>query len=258
MTIVLNEHEWAEEMITSRSLGKKPYETLCRVARYYLDNGIPKKEVRRMLDTFLIQCDPTASLPRWANSLDAALAHALKYEAIEMDGVDITKPEMERIDALQGKQTRRLAFTLLCLAKYWNAVSKKTDGWVNSKDSEIMRMANINTSIKRQSLMFHSLNECGMIQFSRRVDNTNVRVCFIEDGEVVLHISDFRNLGYQYLKYHGGDYMTCANCGVVTKPDKVSDRGREQKYCRECAAQIKLRKSIESVYRLRQRGAEAS
>ena len=71
MTIVLNEHEWAEEMITSRSLGKKPYETLCRVARYYLDNGIPKKEVRRMLDTFLIQCDPTASLPRWANSLDA-------------------------------------------------------------------------------------------------------------------------------------------------------------------------------------------
>jgi len=248
MTIVLNEHEWAEEMITSRSLGKKPYETLCRVARYYLDNGIPKKEVRRMLDTFLIQCDPTASLPRWSNSLDAALAHALKYEAIEMDGVDITKPEMERIDALQGKQTRRLAFTLLCLAKYWNAVSKKTDGWVNSKDSEIMRMANINTSIKRQSLMFHSLNECGMIQFSRKVDNTNVRVCFIEDGEAVLHISDFRNLGYQYLKYHGGDYFTCENCGVVDKVAK-SERGRPKKYCRECAAQIAVQQRVDSVMR---------
>lgn len=248
MTIVLNEHEWAEEMITSRSLGKKPYETLCRVARYYLDNGIPKKEVRRMLDTFLIQCDPTASLPRWANSLDAALAHALKYEAIEMDGVDITKPEMERIDALQGKQTRRLAFTLLCLAKYWNAVSKKTDGWVNSKDSEIMRMANINTSIKRQSLMFHSLNECGMIQFSRKVDNTNVRVCFIEDGETVLHISDFRNLGYQYLKYHGGDYFTCENCGIVDKVAK-SERGRPKKYCRECAAQIAVQQRVDSVMR---------
>ena len=248
MTIVLNEHEWAEEMITSRSLGKKPYETLCRVARYYLDNGIPKKEVRRMLDTFLIQCDPTASLPRWANSLDAALAHALKYEAIEMDGVDITKPEMERIDALQGKQTRRLAFTLLCLAKYWNAVSKKTDGWVNSKDSEIMRMANINTSIKRQSLMFHSLNECGMIQFSKKVDNTNVRVCFIEDGETVLHISDFRNLGYQYLKYHGGEYFTCENCGVVDKVAK-SERGRPKKYCRECAAQIAVQQRVDSVMR---------
>lgn len=248
MTIVLNEHEWAEEMITSRSLGKKPYETLCRVARYYLDNGIPKKEVRRMLDTFLIQCDPTASLPRWSNSLDAALAHALKYEAIELDGVDITKPEMERIDALHGKQTRRLAFTLLCLAKYWNAVSKKTDGWVNSKDSEIMRMANINTSIKRQSLMFHSLNECGMIQFSRKVDNTNVRVCFIEDGETVLHISDFRNLGYQYLKYHGGEYFTCENCGVVDKVAK-SERGRPKKYCRECAAQIAVQQRVDSVMR---------
>lgn len=246
MTIVLNEHEWAEEMITSRSLGKKPYETLCRVARYYLDNGIPKKEVRRMLDTFLIQCDPTASLPRWSNSLDAALAHALKYEAIELDGVDITKPEMERIDALQGKQTRRLAFTLLCLAKYWNTVSKKTDGWVNSKDSEIMRMANINTSIKRQSLMFHSLNECGMIQFSRKVDNTNVRVCFIEDGDVVLHIFDFRNLGYQYLKYHGGDYFICENCGVTEKMNNP-DKGRPQKYCRECANKIDMQRRIRSI-----------
>lgn len=248
MTIVLNEHEWAEEMITSRSLGKKPYETLYRVARYYLDNGIPKKEVRRMLDTFLLQCDPTASLPRWANSMDAALAHALKYEAIELDGVDITKPEMERIDALQGKQTRRLAFTLLCLAKYWNAVSKKTDGWVNSKDSDIMRMANINTSIKRQSLMFHSLNECGMIQFSRKVDNTNVRVCFIEDGETVLHISDFRNLGYQYLMYHGGDYFTCENCGVTAKFDHPI-KGKCQKYCRECASQIAIRQRADSVRR---------
>lgn len=258
MAIVLNEHEWAEDMITSRSLGKKPYETLYRVARYYLDSGIPKKEARRMLDAFLLQCDPTASLPRWSDSLDAAMAHALKYEAIELEGVDITKPEMAKIDALQGKQTRRLAFTLLCLAKYWNAVSKKQDGWVNSKDSDIMRMANINTSIKRQSLMFHSLNECGMIQFSRKVDNTNVRVCFMEDGETALHITDFRNLGYQYLKYHGGDYMTCANCGIVTRSDKVSERGPGQKYCRECAAQIKIRKNIESVYRLRQKRAEAS
>ena len=246
MEIVLNEHEWAEDMITSRSLGKKPYETMCRVARYYLDNGIPKKEVRRMLDSFLIQCDPTASLPRWAGSLDAAMAHALKYEAIELDGVDITKPEMERIDALNGKQTRRLAFTLLCLAKYWNAVSKKPDGWVNSSDSDVMRMANINTSIKRQSLMFHNLNESGMIQFSRKVDNTNVRVCFMEDGETALHITDFRNLGYQYLKYHGANYFVCENCGITTK-EVNHTTGRKQKYCSECAVQVAVQQRVNSV-----------
>ena len=149
-------------------------------------------------------------------------------------------------DALNGKQTRRLAFTLLCLAKYWNAVSKKPDGWVNSSDSDVMRMANINTSIKRQSLMFHNLNESGMIQFSRKVDNTNVRVCFMEDGETALHITDFRNLGYQYLKYHGANYFVCENCGITTK-EVNHTTGRKQKYCSECAVQVAVQQRVNSV-----------
>ena len=35
MSIVLKENDWAEKMIQSKSLGKKPSETLRRVARYY-------------------------------------------------------------------------------------------------------------------------------------------------------------------------------------------------------------------------------
>ena len=109
MTIVLNEHEWALEKINSRSLGAKPFETLSRVAKYYIDQAYSKKDVRAMLDTFLLQCEPTASLPKWSETLDYAVARALKYESIKIDGIEITKPEMEKIDALEGKQIRRLA-----------------------------------------------------------------------------------------------------------------------------------------------------
>jgi len=42
MNIILKENEWAEKMIQDRSLGKKPYQTLYRVARYYLDSGYSK------------------------------------------------------------------------------------------------------------------------------------------------------------------------------------------------------------------------
>ena len=97
MSIVLNEHDWAEEMIRSRSLGKKPSETLCRVARYYIDKEYSKKDVRKILDAFLLQCDPVASLPKWANTIDYALARALKYEAIQIDKIDITDAELEII-----------------------------------------------------------------------------------------------------------------------------------------------------------------
>ena len=249
MTIVLNEHDWARECIETRTLGKKPFETLCRVAKYYLDKDYGKKETRKAIEQFLLQCEPTASLPKWADTLELALNRALKYDAIQIDSIEITAPEMARIDALEGKQIRRLAFTLLCLAKYWNLVNPNCDSWVNNKDSEIMRMANINTSIKRQSLMYYNLNELGMVQFSRRVDNTNVKVCFIEDGETVMTITDFRNLGYQYLKYRGEPYFECANCGLVIKQN--TSAGRKLKYCRECAAEVHTQQMVNSVMRQR-------
>ena len=250
MTIVLNEHEWAKEMIEARSLGKKPFETLRRVARYYIDKNYSKRSVRKILDSFLIQCDPTASLPKWSDTLDCALERALKYNAIKIDYIEITEPELQIIESLEGKQKQRLAFTLLCLSKYWDAVNPNGDHWVNTKDSDIMRMANINTSIKRQSIMFHDLNMSGLIQFSKKVDNTNVRVLFIKEGGVVLRISDFRNLGYQYLRYRGEPYCECENCGITFKLDNPS-AGRHQKYCKTCAAEISMQQRINSVMRIR-------
>lgn len=254
MSIILKENEWAEQMIQSRTLGKKPSETLCRVARYYLDNGYTKKEVRNKLDTFLIQCEPTASLTKWSDSLDYAVNKACKYKAIDIEYIEITDSEMEKIYDLKSKQIQRLAFTLLCLAKYWQIVIPNGDYWVNNKDNEIMALANINTSIKRQSLMYWTLREAGMIQFSRKIDNTNVKVCFAEEGNVVCRVSDFRNLGYQYLKYRGEPYFECQNCGITTKYNDPL-KGRKQKYCKTCASEIAVQQRVNAV--MRQRAATA-
>ena len=115
-----------------------------------------------------------------------------------------------------------------------------------------MAMANIRTSIKRQSAMYGTLNELGMIQFSRKVDNTNVRVCFAEDGKEVMRITDLRNLGYQYLMYHGEPYFTCPNCGITTKVANGGNK-RNQKYCQECASILRMQQNIDSVMRCRVR-----
>lgn len=248
MTIILKENEWAHDMITSCSLGKKPSETLRRVARYYMDEGYSSFETRKILDSFLLRCDPTASLTKWSSTLDYAVGKAAKYPSIDIDCVDIYKQEMEKIDSLDSKQARRLAFTLLCLARYWMIVNPKCDYWVNSKDNEIMSLANINTSIRRQGLLYWSLREAGMIQFSKKVDNTNVRVCFAEKGSSVMQIRDYRNLGYQYLMYHGEPYFVCTNCGITTKINKPGV-GRKQKYCRQCASEIAMQQRINSVMR---------
>ena len=73
MSIVLKENEWAEKMIISSELGKKPSETLRRVARFYLDKGFPISDVRRKLEAFIIQCNPVASLPKWSTTIEYAI-----------------------------------------------------------------------------------------------------------------------------------------------------------------------------------------
>lgn len=252
MSIELKENEWAEQMLRSHSLGKKPAETLRRISRYYIDKGYTVKNVRSYLEKFLLQCDPNVSLLTWSNTIDKAISIALKRPAIDIDYIEITDKEMQRIDSLKGKQIKRLAFTLLCLAKYWRLVIPDSDYWVNNKDSEIMAMANINTSIKRQGQMYWTLYEEEMVGFSKRIDNTHVRVCFVEDGIPILKISDFRNLGFQYLMYHGEPFFRCCNCGLVTKFHDPKNR-RRQKYCSNCAIKIQTRQHVEAVSRYNQK-----
>ena len=248
----MNENQWAKEMIDAKSLGKKPSETLRRIARYYRDLGYDKRKTRRALEDFLVACDNTISIPKWADSIEFALSYSSKRPAINIDSIIVTRQELDIIDSLDGVMLQRLAFTILCVAKYWDAATGNTTHWVNSKDSDIMRMANINTSIKRQSAMYHTLYNAGLIRFSRKVDNTNVQVCFIADGAPAVEVKDFRNLGYQYARQKDpGKYLVCDGCGIVVKRCNNAT-GRPQKYCRDCAAEIALRNRVESVMRHRE------
>ena len=250
MSIVLNEYAWAENAIREHELGRRPYETVSRVAKYYTYEGYKRQDVRKLLDVFMLACDPAVSLVTWSDTLDNAAKYATRHPLIMIDGIQITKPEMEKIDSLPGKQLRRLAFTLLCVAKYMHEVSPNTDYWVNTPDNEIMAMANINTSIRRQSAMYSQLKDAGLIRFSKKIDNLSVQVLFVEDGEEAMRVEDFRNLGYQYLRFHGEPYFVCENCGITTKIKDPAYIGRK-KYCDECAVKVRTRQQVNAVMRRR-------
>ena len=110
-----------------------------------------------------------------------------------------------------------------------------------------MAMANISASIKRQSELLHNLRELRLIQFSKRVDNLNVQVLFAEPhGSTAMMVTDFRNLGNQYMLRLGGSFIRCEQCGLV-----VRRKNNAHRYCTDCAAELHSRKSIESVSRKR-------
>ena len=250
MSIVMDEYEWAEQMIESRDLGKKPLETLGRISKYYLANQYSKKDIKKMLETFLVQCDPSVCLPRWQDALDRIVKKSDKYPLIRVDGVHISWTEMQKIMALNGKQLQRLAFTLLCVAKYWDAVSPNNNHWVNTPDKELMELAAVKTTVRRQSSMFGELRDAGMLRFSRKVDNLNVQILFIDSDDPCLCIQDFRNLGFQYQKFCGEPCFECECCGAVVARAS-SHAGRPQKYCKSCANDMKIQQSVASVVRQR-------
>lgn len=241
--IILNERQWAEDAIAKKSMGSKPSETIWRIARYYHSAGYKKKEIEGKLEDFLLMCDPSVNIVKWQGMIEYHARNASKYELIEIPEIRVTKREMESISSLNGVLLQRIMFTLLCLAKYGNKINPKNNGWVNRETREIFSMANVIVTVKRQSLLINDLWRAGMIGYSNIVDNVNVYVNIMDDDDtdVALTVSDFRNIGNQYMRYIGGEYIACENCGIVIK--RTSPR---QKYCKECAIDMNILNTIKN------------
>lgn len=243
--IVLNEKACAEYALENLILGSKPTETLGRVARYYYSIGYKKKEIGNLLEDFMLKCDPTINIVKWQATIDKQVSSADKYELIDISGVEITQSEMDKIQQIEGKLLQRLMFTMLCLAKYGNAINPNNNNWVNRKDKEIFSLANITLTTKRQSLLINDLWTMQYIGYSRVVDNININVKIVDnESPTVLYISDFRNLGNQYMRYCGEKYIECECCGKVVK-----EKHGKQRYCTECATEIDRQKSLERYYK---------
>lgn len=251
MSIIMNESEWVEEVLSKKTLGDRPSSTLLTIAKYYYNDGYSPKQVEEKLELFLLQCDPNISLVKWSDAIDYAVKKGQVYTLRNIDLIPVRDKEMKTITSLKGVQQQRLAFTLLCLSRYLDMANEKNNHWIGVRDTDIMKMANISTSIKRQSAMYASLEELGLIQFSKLVDNTNVRVLFQDDtSDVVLEVTDMRNLGYQFMHYMGGDFFICENCGITEKV-RSPKKGRPQKYCTSCAVEIKTIQSVNAVMQRR-------
>lgn len=233
--IVVNENEYAQARIKNKDVGDNVYTTLAILARYYYAQGLKRKAVCIELQNFLEIAYPKYSISKtyWIDIIEKTATKNAKEKLFESDGIWITEGEWEKIQALDNKILGKLAFTLLCIAKINNQRKETNNNWVNTEIKDIFRMANISCSndlrAKRLGVIIHS----GLAEFAKRVDNLNLKVLFVdEESDKKFIVSDFRDLGNEYLYRIGENYIRCAECGKLIKNNKNGTK----KYCNACAA----------------------
>ena len=232
--IVLNEKEYAEECLQKKSIIYNPFYTLSILAKYYYHCfGYRKAKITELLTDFMDKYYPSYDCNKamWNESIEKISKNAGKYTLFEIDGVWITEDEIKTITNINNDVLERLAFTLLCLAKLGNIKKEKNNGWVNNDAKEVFSLARISCSVANRYERLGELHRLSLLEFSRRIDNLGCRVTYINDNsEKKLFISDFRELGYEYRKYKGENFIRCHECGILIRNNKAGTKN----YCSNC------------------------
>ena len=238
MAIVLNEVKQAEEIINTGEIGNKPSATLFLLAKYcrkYLNYS--SKDTVKYLDKFMSKYYINYNSVLWEDIVENISKSANKYPIREISEIGITQSELNNIKLLNNIKYEKLIFTLLCYTKLHNLVNENNNNWSNCKIPELFKISRVNVKYKndkmfmlndiKNKLLFDTIDNKGnnikipLISFSKKNDNKNIKLNFIDtSNKYVLLISDFRELGYEYLLYKGGDYSRCETCNVLFKQNK--------------------------------------
>lgn len=257
MNIILNEKKYIENMIATENVGKKPSKTLFLMAKYYKEKGMKRGEIYREIESFMAKFYKGFNISKWQKTMDQIVSRAIldTHSLVEIDSVSITKKEFDVVKSIKNKRLERLCFTLLCVAKFNLLVREKSNGWVNRQDKELFKIANVPITQKEQSLMINDLMNRGLITYSKKVSNTNVRVEFIDSAkdlneeDIAVKVDDYRNLGFLWNMLCGDNYVRCEKCGIlIYKKPRVN-----VKYCSTCSKEEELEKTRLRVEKHRDR-----
>lgn len=241
MSTVLNEVKQAEFIIKSGEVGNKPSSTLFILAKYYRQKQeLNKEQTFQKLNEFMQNNYKNYNSAKWEDIMEDISKKAIKYPMREINNISITQYELDMIRTLKNIKYQKLLFTMLCYAKLHNMNSENNNGWVNTSIQELYRIARLSVKYRKDKfLILNDIERTGLIAFSKKNDNLNLQVTFVDmGGALVLSINDFRELGYEYLNYIGeGKFIRCSECGRL-----VRKRGHNSKYCSVCAKNNELEK----------------
>lgn len=254
MSVILNEKEQAEKIIEKGEIGNKPTSTLFLLSKYYRqEEKLGEKKTAQKLNEFMEKNYKGYNEALWEDIIEDISKKGKKYLLQEIESINITKAELDNISSIENIKYEKLLFTMLCYAKLYNTLSDINNGWVNTDIKELYKVARVTVKYRNNKFLYlNDLEKTGLISFSSKNDNLNIKVNFIDnDSDVVLKINDFRELGYEYQNYIGdGKFIRCSECERLVKKNGENDHST--KYCTKCAKEIFNKQCRENMKKYRE------
>ena len=172
----------------------------------------------------------------YMNAIDQCIKLAKKYTLKESSPIEIRKSEMDMIQSFGDLRKEKIAFVLIAIAKYFNAVNQNDSNHLYAKTSEIFRYARVSIPAAERDYYMHFAYECGLLLPHTSIGhNMQIVGCISNDTKeetvMVLDEDDYKELAYTYLNFKQGGYKKCKVCGRLFKMRKNEPA---RLYCHLC------------------------
>ena len=246
MRLILNETQLVSDSLNNGYVDKKkPSNTIRLLAKHYLSNDMNRPQTINSIDIFLKKNLKGYNSVKWQNIIEKIVNSVHKdkdYEMFDIGDINITKNELTKISELKNLKYEKVMFILLVYAKIYNKLNNNDKCWVNEELKYIYSDTKMALKEEDQCKIIYEIAKLEYIEVSRNVDCTNIHVSIVdENSDTEIAIGDFRNLIYYYLRWKGEKIINCEGCGILIKPTS-----NKHKYCKECAKEINIQKTVEN------------
>ena len=255
---IFDEKKSIEKMIEERYVdATNPTNTIRKLARYnYYINNYGKSKNYNSIVEYMSQNYSDFSEFAYQKDIDGCIKDVQKTPWKNISSVDITKSEIDFIKKLDDIKKQKIAFVLLCTAKYRDSYNENNNHKTDISMTDLYKMARVVLPQNERSIFLHFLIQDNLIEKHTFASVKNKKLLFVSEDkndEIVMSLEeiDFLELAYTYLDYinnHIG-YGRCEKCGRMIKHSKTKPR----KYCEECGKDVERENNRDRVRRYRER-----
>ena len=231
-----------------------PTNTIRKLARYnFYVNGYTKSKNYIAIVDYMSKNFTDFSEIIYQKSIDGCIRDVDKTPFKNIECVKITKSELDKISSLDDIKKQKLAFVLLCTAKYRDQYNPNNCHKTDISATDLYKMARVVLPKDQRNIYLHFLVQDGLIEPHNNSKTKNKKLLFVSEDnndEVILELKeiDFKELAYVYMfwKNNGVGFTKCQKCGRTIKQSKTKPR----KYCETCAEIVNNEQSMEKYEKI--------